>query len=294
MSTARIPLKQGNRTYRFLRFETSGDGSLVVFLDRDARSKRGSMTASKSGQFIPDERASDKALPSGKFTIHTTGEVHYYSAGDRKGTIHIEPLHALTKRASVGFVSIPRVSRLDPFVENDHSYDAGAIFDVPEEVVDRLTFYLEIGPNPQMPETYGVALNYELYSSVVRLTQDSLPFSDELVDHFIYGIPNLGQFERRQIDKATAELGFHQRIHGRKVIVYREAGGAYVLLTVVPMRTVPHLEIGFDKKDLRIEVLPFEGNVSHKVRFWICDKGGRNKKDDLRQHIQSIQLDAEL
>lgn len=32
----------------------------------------------------------------------------------------------------------------------------------------------------------------------------------------------------------------------------------------------------------------------HKVRFLICDKGGRNRKNDLRNYITSIELDAEL
>jgi len=62
------------------------------------------------------------------------------------------------------------------------------------------------------------------------------------------------------------------------------------------MRTAPKLKIGFDRDDLKIEIIPFEPLVepTHKVRFWICDKGGRNKKDDLRQHIKSIELNAEL
>lgn len=294
MSTARVLLTQGNVTYRFLRFETSGDGSLLAFLDRDARSKRGSMTMNGNGIFIPDEDDSDRALPSARFSIHTTGVVHYYSAGQRKETIHIEPLYSLTKVHVVGFVSIPRVSLLDKFDENKDRHDIAVTIDIPEHISDRVTFLFELGPNPQQPATYGVALNYELYSAVVRLVSNCLNLPPAMTDHFIHGIRKSGQFEHRQIDKAKAELEFHQRVHGRNLLVFREDSGAYVLLTVEPMYVAPQLKIDFDKDDLRIEIIPFGIEPSHKMQFWICDKGGRNKKDDLRGHIASIKLEAEL
>jgi hypothetical protein len=62
------------------------------------------------------------------------------------------------------------------------------------------------------------------------------------------------------------------------------------------MRVPPKLKVGFNRADLQAEQIPFENlqPPTHKVRFWICDKGGRNKKDDLRSHITSVELDAEL
>jgi hypothetical protein len=259
MTTARILLKQGASTYRFLRFETSTDGSLIVIIDRDASTKRGAMRMGDDGIFVPDEIDSGEILPSGRFSIHTTGEIHRYAGGKRQGTIHIEPLHALTKLALVGFLSIPRTSRLDFFDEDKHRQDAVAILDIPEDIFERITFCFEIGPKPQEPQTYGVGLNYELYSIVVRAIPNFLELPPELVDHFIHGMPNVGLFEKRQTDQVSAELAFYQRIHGPTAFVFREdKGGAYVAMALVPMVRVQNLTIGFDRPDLRIEIIPFE------------------------------------
>lgn len=271
MSVARILLKQGDTVYRFLKFQATPDGSLLVFLDRDA-------------------------VPGAKFSIHTTGEVHRYAGGRRQSTIFIEPLHALTKLSSIGFSSIPRISRLDKFDANKHHQDTIAILDFPEGVSERVTFFLEVAPRPSPAlETFGISLNYELYSAIIRLGT-SPGLSAAMADHFAHGMPSSGEFEKRQIDKASAELAFHQRIHGRGLIVFREASGAYVLLTMQPMFRPPGLKMAFNRDGLSIESIPFEQgpDPKHKVRFLICDKGGRNRKDDLRGHIASIELSAEL
>jgi len=279
MSTARILIKQGTIVYRFLRFEAATDGSLIAFLDRDARSKIGSMEMSKDGVFAAVQNTTDKRLPSGRFSIHTTGEVHHYARGQRTDTIHIEPLHKLTKLAWIGFFSVPRPARLDLFDENRQRHHIAATLDVPEEVSERLTFVMEIGPKLQEPSTYGVALHYELYSVVVRL-EPSGPWPTELTDHFIHGMPASGPFEARQIDRASAELGFYQSIHGQTAFIFREdAGGAYIAMAAVPMVKAPTLTIRFNRPDLSIETIPYTTSFqpTHKVRFWIRDKGGRNK-----------------
>jgi hypothetical protein len=296
MSTTRLLIKQGAIVYRFLRFETSSDGSLIAFLDRNARPKIGSMEMGADGVFVAVQNTTDRPLPSGRFSIHTTGEVHRYASGKRTNTIQIEPLHRLTKLARIGFFSIPRPARLDFLDERRDYHDLAGILEIPEEVSERLTFALEIGPKPQEPSTYGVALHYELYSLVVRLEATGF-WPSELVDHFIHGMPVSGQFQARQIDRASAELEFYQRIHGRTAFIFREdRGGAYIAMAVVPMVRAPTLKIGFNRPDLSIEIIPYEipTQPTHKVRFWIRDKGGRNRRDDLRKHIASVELNAEL
>jgi hypothetical protein len=115
-------------------------------------------------------------------------------------------------------------------------------------------------------------------------------------DHFVHGMPSVGPFEQRQTDRVSAELGFYQRIHGRGAFIFREEGGAYVAMAIVPMVKPPKLTIGFDRPDLRLELIPYDlgKDPPHKVRFWICDKGGRNRIEDLRRHIRSVELDARL
>jgi hypothetical protein len=296
MSTARVLIKQGAIVYRFLCFETSPDGSLIAFLDRDARPKHGSKTIGKDGVFVPVQNVTDRPLPYGRFSIHTTGEVHRYVHGKRAGTIHIEPLHRLTKLVWIGFFSIPRPTRLDLFDERRDRHDMAGTLEIPEEVSERLTFVLEIGPKPQEPSTYGLALHYELYSVVIRLEAPGI-WPPEVLDHFIHGMPTSGSFRTRQIDKASAELEFYQRIHGRSAFIFRaDKGGAYIAMALVPMARAPALKIGFNRPDLSIEINPYETPTqpNHKVRFWIRDKGGRNYTDDLRKHIISVELNVEF
>ena len=196
----------------------------------------------------------------------------------------------------VAYVSVPRVSRLDPLDESKHRHDTAVALDFPEDISTRITFTVELAPLPlrQNPETYGAVLSYELYSAIVRIIP--MNFSSEMSEFFLHGMPLVGQFEKRQIDRVHAELEFHQRIHGRSHIIFRENSGAYVFLAAKPMRTAPQLKIAFNRDDLHIEQIPFAQNkeLAHKVRFWICDKGGRNKKDDLRQCITMIQLNSEI
>jgi hypothetical protein len=293
MSTTRVLIRQGDVTYRFMLFEARGDGSLLAFLDRDPRSRRGSYTNDEKGQVVPERITDDKALPSAKFSIHTTGVVHRYAGGERKGTIHIEPLHQLTQLIFVAFVSIPCVSRLDLFDEKKHQQTTFATLEVDEGVTERITFSLEIGPAPQTPKTFGVSLDYELYSLVVRVEQ-ALTYPPEITNHFIHGMYSKGMFETRQADPGSAELNFHQQIHGRSPIIFRERSGAYVALGAVPMARPPQLILKFNRDDLYIAQVPFDGThqPTHKVRFWICDKGGKNRVDDLRMHITSMTLES--
>jgi hypothetical protein len=208
MSTARVLLKQGSAIYRLFRFETSADGSLLAFLDRDPRPSRGGMTMNEDGNFIAEETASDRPSPSTRFSIHTTGEVHRYLGGVRKGTIHIEPLHALTRVACVGFVSIPRVSRLDRLDEEKHFHEVAATLDVPEGALSRISFAIEIGPKPHAPETFGVALDYELYSAIVRVVETPLTVAPEMDSHFIDGMPKVGLFENGRLIRQTPNSHF--------------------------------------------------------------------------------------
>lgn len=283
-----------------MRFETLPDGSLLAIVDRDARSKKGSGELSEQGWIPNHQDSGDRLLPSGRFSIHTTGIVHRYASGERKSTLQIEPLHSLTKVALIGFVSIPRVSRLDPLDATRHRYDICAPLEIPENVSERLTFLIQMAPKGTPPEPFGVALNYELYTAIIRLLppQELPPQLREhfaqVPEHFICGVEIPPNFKLKPVDKATAELEFYQRIHGRAAFVFREdKRGAYVAMSVAPSKRPPKLTISFNRSDLRTEIIPFEAGKepTHKIRFWICDKGGRNTTDDLRHHIISVVFD---
>jgi hypothetical protein len=285
LASTRVLVKQGSKTYRLLRAETSFDGSLIVFLDRDPR----------PWQVSTDPPSSDEPLPYARFTIHTSGTIHRYEAGKRRQSIYIEPLYSLTRTHPIGIVSIPRLSRLDELDGDKHVQDISASLEIPEDVSERINFLIEIGPKGTQPETFGVALNYEVYSALVRVIP-SLIISDVLVDYFITMMPPAGVFDAAQTDPESAELAFYRAAYGGVPAIYRENSGAYVTLAAVPMRIPPKLKVSFNRNDPRIEQIAFDyhDQPSYKVRFWICDKGGRNNKDDLRSHIISIELDSRL
>ena len=98
----------------------------------------------------------------------------------------------------------------------------------------------------------------------------------------------------RAIDKATAELEFYQAVHGRGPIIFRSPDGSYLALTAVPMRTAPKFSVKFSRDDLRVDVVPLTGEPTHKMKFWICDRAGRNKSEDLRRYITSIEFECFL
>jgi hypothetical protein len=206
-------------------------------------------------------------------------------------------LYALTKLTGIGIVSIPRPSRLDLFNKTKHRHDTEAVLSIPEDISERITFVIELGPKPQEPQSFGVGLNYELYSVVIRVAPNP-NFPSEVSEHFIAAMGDTGL--QSQVDKAAAEIEFYQRTHGRGPFIFREdKGGAYVAMAIAPivespMAETPKLIISFRRTDLQIEIIPFEKGKEpgHKVRFWICDKRGRNKTEDLRQYITSVELGA--
>jgi hypothetical protein len=300
MPTTRVLIRQGDVVYRFMRLETSSDGSLIVLVDRDPRSKRGGynwtfdLSSYETSTPVPVDPANDRPLPSSRFSVHTTGVIHRYAEGVRQGTMQIEALHNLTKLWTFGMVSIPSVSRLDLLEVSKHRHDGTAILEIPENVSERITFLIEIGPSPQQPQSFGVGLNYELYSLVARVVPNPNFPAEIKAEHFVAAMSDAGT--QGPIDKALAELSYYQRIHGNTAFVFREdKGGAYIAMAIVPMAKPPKLTITFNRPDLKIEIIPFEGRPpTHKVRFWICDKGGRNRTEDLRKFISSVELNAEL
>ena len=105
-----------------------------------------------------------------------------------------------------------------------------------------------------------------------------------------------GPFDKRQSTLAEAELAFYRAVYGDVQILFREPGGSYLFYARVEMRTAPRLDVVFSKPHLTVEPISFapKAEPTHKVRFWIRDRGGKNKNDDLRIFILSVTLDASL
>jgi hypothetical protein len=251
----------------------------------------------RDGNFVPRDDQSDVPANHAKITCHTTGEIHYSNANARRQTFFIEPLYALSKPHTVGYFSVPRPTRLDVLDERTHQHDVSVVFELPSGEEERLNFVVDLAPSaPKTLETYGVALTYEVYSAIVRLVPNfPIRIPSDMSEHFVYGAPSVGAVNSRQVGIAEAELNFHNKVHGPNPPIFRERGGAYVVLAAVPMRVPPRLAIRFDRTDLHVDAVDLGDRApTHKVRFWICDKGGRNKTEDFRAHIREVELSAEI
>ena len=284
MSTVRVLLRHRGKLYRLIRYEGSYDGSIMAFVDRDHR--------------LADGTVAPNAKPSARFSIHTSGVVHYYHKGKRERTIYIEPLYSLSRATTVGFVSVPHPSRLDTFSESSHAADVVAALDLPDDFDSRADFAIIVGPKRLADGIggIGVTTNYELYF-VATVVSPQLAPAPEFNGHFLYALPSARLFDKARITSSEAELNFYKIAYPNIPPIFRERSGAYVTHAEVPMRVSPKLFVIFDRADLSIEQTKFDNSrmqPTHKVRFWINDKGGRNKNDDLRIHILSVTLDAEL
>lgn len=294
MTITRIVLDQGGSLSRFLKFEALADGSLLIVIDRDPTPKQGGLRL-RNGVLEPNSDGEGEVLHHGKFTCHITGQINRHVAGAAAPEIiYGEPLFDLTQPQNVGFYSIPTIAKLDR-ISPEKLETTDFTVSIPGDVFGRLTCGIALYPNDysELPPD-GIRLRYELYTLHIGPFDIALP--EEMRDHFVVGGPKNGSSDHRQIDIPNAELSFYKKVFRDGKPIFRERSGAYVLLAEVPMRVPPELTIKFDSPKFSAEQIEYDGKspTTHKVRFWIKDKGGRNKKDDLREHIVSVILDAEL
>lgn len=295
MKTSRILINQNGVDYRFLRFERSSDGSIMVIVDRDSSPGIDVRRSFSDGRFLPTSNPDGKREPHARWTVHTSGIVNYRQASESPRTQRIQPLYELTQNWLIGWVSIPAVSRLTP-LDHSRTHLVQGTIDVPHNFNERITLGILVCPSPPVSEIseYWLALNFETYSIVV--TPVPLPFDigPDISEHFIYCsvAPQTDSFPG--VGVAEAELKFYQKVHGHGVKVFHQEDGSYVVLAPREMVKPPTLKVGFDRDDLRIELIHSQKSLRHKVRFWICDKGGRNKTDDLHKHIVSMEFDSRL
>ncbi|MBS7810173.1 hypothetical protein [Roseococcus pinisoli] len=285
--------KKENIYYRLLRLEARPDGSILIIIDRQPSLKSGGLTL-RHGNIEIDPEKVGEIVHHGKFTCHVTGQVNYYKNGTSKPHItYIDPLYKLTEFSVIGFYSVPCISRLDKYYEKIDKTNILPIM-VPPTHTGRFSFRFSLSPNENIKNSDSLIVKYELYSLVIEPINIEIPA--EMAGHFVVGNIDSGKYNNRQVNIDHAELEFHKRILKGAPPIYREAAGSYIVFAEVPMRIPPKLTVKFDHPSLSAEQISIEGNTPnvHKIRFWIRDAGGRNKKDDLRRHIISVELDAEM
>lgn len=293
MVTTRVLMRQNNTRYRFLRLEDASDGSVVVAVDRDTDSSVDGRTFT-DGEFRPAQDRRGKPTPHARWTVHTSGIVNYRHANQEPTTQRIEPLYELTQNWLIGYVSVPEVTRLAP-ITPERTHDVEGIIDISPSDTGRITLgILVCPPDPIFDKNkFFLAANFETYAVAVTPLTLPFPVDADMADHFIYASPKPPVETLCGVGAAEAEIRFYQKIHGPTPLVFRQNSGSYVVLASQRMRVTPLLKVEFDRDDLSVEIIESQ-EFRHKVRFWIRDKGGRNKIQDLRKHIISLELNAEI
>lgn len=293
MTFTRLLIKKGDVRYRFLLLERKLDGSLLVFLDRSARSANGAGDVDEQGRIVPISGLGSQPRPAVRFSIHPTGRVNCHYLGTER-TIFIEPLSAMQRGHTIGLVSIPDASRLDIF-DNTDTQTQAVDLDLTDHEGARLTFEIKLSNSFGQPESSGIVIDYGVYAAAVRLV-DTPEHLTGIGNRFAHGFPISGQFAESQVAIPESQIDLFRAEFGEGPMLLRERSGAYVFMTDHRMRTSPTVHLTFERDDLSAEQVPFEytHQPTHKVRFWICDRGGRISVEDFADQITSITLDAEF
>ena len=299
MATTRIFIRQDGVVYRFLRLEQTSDGSVIISVDRDA-SQSLSGKSLMDGAFVPSAERKGQITPHARWTVHTSGIVNYRHGNNAAIPSRIEPLYDLSENWLVGWVSIPCAKRLTP-ADARKKLGNSIVVDFPPDANNRTTFGLVVAAAPPTEtDVPFVSWNYETYSIVVTPAQLPVQIDADMRQHFVYGGFGAPVESLSGISAAQAEINFHEKAHGRHVKLFRLNDGSFVVLANVEMARVPDLIVEFSRDDLSVELISTKDSKApkHKVRFWVCDKGGRIKSEEAAavaiSHIVSIALDAEL
>lgn len=288
----RILLRQGAALYRLMRLDARPDGSLVIMIDRAPSVIESAQKGSAEG-FQSTPEIDGTVAPHGKITCHTTGQINRYANGQFASMHYVQPLYELPGIVPVAMYSVPTISRLDNHPLSDID-DSCFVIEFPERIDERVTFHVGIGPKGSRPANFGIAADYEVYSLIIE--PSPVPSFPSCGERFVEASPLIGTATNRHVDIANAELSFYNAVHGVGAKIFRENGGSYVALTQQPMRATPNATVAFTRDDLSAEIIPAESGreITHKIKFWINDRGGKNKKDDLREFIKSIVFDARM
>lgn len=292
-SVTRVLIHHEGSLYRFLKIDALSDGSLLLLLDR-ARSPKIGAQKLVGEVLVDDEKDDGEVKDHAKITLHTTGRINYNEYGERQSVFYIDPLYKLPKTTDIALFSIPALSRLETASLNSLSPN-GVTIDMPSEAIGRVTFSVGIGPASEPDsDIFGVVLRYEHYKLVIQLVPSG-PL-EVVGERFCTVVRSGGEgrLQQQAIKQDQAELDFYQHMAAAGPLIFRERQGTYVALTAVPMRIHPKIAVEFTRPELGFEQIGYEKTqeITHKVRFWITDRGGRNKSDDLRAYIKNIIFDS--
>lgn len=303
MTAVRILVTQDSVDRRLLAIKTTADGSLLMIPERP-KLPVGGVAIYKDGTWAAaDLEGDDRSGDLLRLTVHTTGQVNLHGRGLEKSRLFLDPLTRMSKWYPLGVISVPNFAYLDAH-EGIAKEEVSAHLILASEIKDRLTFHIEIGPVPAPNDLEGLLCIFDTFCIRIFPAQDIDVAHQE--NAYVFGMWSGIGYDSIQMHPAEAELSFIQRIDGERFYVDRSGDGRYTLYTPRVMVWAPRIRMEFTREDLHMEIDharpadPVERNdferrlPRHKVRFWICDRSGRIKNEDLRPFIKDIVAEAFL
>jgi hypothetical protein len=221
-----------------------------------------------------------------RISYHSTGCVLYRNS--EIGANYFEPITRLTQPNAFATWSIPAIKKLEIVTETE---EQDFIISLPPNL-GRIEFNIVLAPwNLEIEENH-IAIRYEgILSLIIIPFQNGFIPPKELTEHFITVAPNTGLFEKQALPNDQALIEYHQQINNtRDLIIYSPNNeGVFKIITAVPMRIAPEVNIEFLDQQYKMELLSNKNNV---VKFKVKDKNNHTVKHEVA--IKSITLNSEL
>lgn len=283
-SSTNIHIQYNQNIYSFLNIsiEDSNDGSVYITLMRNGESNE-SIGIGKDGyETITHDKPRWKKK---RLSYHASGCVIYHDTSISSN--YFEPVSGVASVNPIAVWSIPNIKALDitgPVKENDHIFEL-------ERIDGRVSFHILVAPCDFVPQEPHVSLRYEGLLSVIALVDTKIAVPERLSKAFVVFSPEQGLFDKQQLNNQEALIKFHQKMHDTSdLILYSPNGaGIYKIITAVPMRCSPKVNIYFESAELTAEVVSCK---EHVITFKVKNMHGHYIKDAVP--IKSITLDSEL
>jgi hypothetical protein len=234
--------------------------------------------------------------PEEKFRIsyHPGGYVRFHEIGGAPRAIHCEPIHAITKKQLLALISIPEIDSLTVAAQTEVQ---DLIFDWPDGLMGRATFWIELGPprleNPFPPSNKPLAaVTYDPWFAIyISLGAFPAPILESVPEKGVIKFVPDQDFVTTRVSKEQGVIDFHQAKAGVKfqfVTAFKPGTGEYRIVFAVPMRVPPQLTVDFFDPSLRAVITLC---TTYEVRFKVKGPRGHAKE---WVPIRGFTLDADF
>ncbi len=287
-SSYKVFLESDGKIYSFLAHVLEeADGSFYIIFQREGKNYEHLILSSdnKKLQRITLDYGRDK---SKRISYHSTGCVRYHNLHQPDN--YFEPLYNLKQPNLVASLIVPSIKSLDLY--NKELSDKDFVYEINNDN-QQIQFDFVIAPWDTMIASEHISLRYKDFFSfnIIKVVPPTISVPDLLHNHFIFITPQQGIYNQRPVDKHSALISFHQKLHDFNGVILKspDKKGVYKIICAVPMRIPPETEIQFLDKQYSAEI---ESKTESVVRFKVKDRHGHTVKQEVQ--ITGLTLCAEL